>query len=561
MGTLCKQFVDVSRALCADLDTPVSLGVSLRVKYGEWDQLVSMKADPRHYLDTVGGTEKFFRDYQAVELLRKCDGLPTSIDTKAVALQGFYEAEAKCFETNLRLDRLIRNYGLTPGEFRILPIVDRIQKLIKRVLGPLPDDIDFRFGPGATFESKGHPYAATLTVADKMSMLPCCTSSARFVLTMLAERTAWFRALVEDMGHCSPVVTEGNRFTTVPKDATKDRGICIEPGGNVFLQLGVGRFIRRRLKLFGIDLTTGQDLHCALAQSGSLSGEIATIDLSSASDTVAIKLVKLLLPEEWFELLFSLRAEKTLVDGKWFYLEKFSSMGNGFTFELETLIFGAIAAVVSGGRLGIDVFAYGDDLIVPSASGSEVVHALRYFGMIPNERKTFLSGPFRESCGGDFFDGRGVTPYRVKEVPNDPASWIAVANGLWARAKFSHVFRRARLRALGSLPGDIRRLRGPEQLGDLVIHDRLPLWQTVTRSSIRYVRVWRPVSRRVRLSNFSPAVQMATALYGSAEGEKSNFLARLLSGRPDETRAIISPAYLTPRNSVSGYRKGYVAFS
>lgn len=562
---LDKQVRELSRVLYTDLDTPYSLGCFLLLKYDEWDQLAQRRVDPRHYLDTVSGAERFRRDYQAAELLRKYPGLPgfSSQGRKDAALRGFWEAEKQCFLTNQRLDRHLRNYGLSRPEMRLAEFIDKVKKLVSRVLGPLPDDLEGRFGPGATFESRGHRFAASLTAADKMAGHFYCTSAAVPLLPSLW-RSAWGRAVLEDSG-IGPEIVEGNRFTTVPKDALKDRGICIEPGANVFLQLGVGRHVRHRLKLFGIDLKHGQMLHRRLARHGSFSNELATIDLSSASDTVAYLLVKLLLPEDWFQLFDSLRCPKTRVGGSWVLLEKFSSMGNGFTFELETLIFACLAAIYCGEKLGDGVWAYGDDLIVPRAHGQGFTECLRYFGFTPNERKTFTDGAFRESCGGDFFNGVEVTPYHLTEVPDDPASWIAVANGLRRFGYNSNTHSRARLRVLGFIPAAIRAVRGPSDLGDLVIHDDdQRKWQVQWRHCIRYIRVWRPVSRRVRLANFTPGVQLAVALYGSAEGDRTTTMQRVVAvakGLKDPGFQIAFGSYLTPRNGVSGYRMGRVAFS
>ena len=77
----------------------------------------------------------------------------------------------------------------------------------------------------------------------------------------------------------------------------------------------------------------------------------------------------MLLPEAWFDLLNDCRSQAVSYKGEWIELNMFSSMGNAFTFELESLIFWAIANAVcycSGSRGHISV--YGDDIIVPSGA-------------------------------------------------------------------------------------------------------------------------------------------------------------------------------------------------
>lgn len=201
-----------------------------------------------------------------------------------------------------------------------------------------------------------------------------------------------------------------------------------------------------------------------LARMGSLDGSIATIDLSSASDTVARELVRLILPTDWLLLLESLRAPITYVDDRPVFLEKFSSMGNGFTFELETIIFRTLIAT-----LGIPGMVFGDDIIVPSEHYKMVFDALSYFGFIPNMKKTFGEGPFRESCGGDYYQGEAVRPFYLEEIPTSPQQWIGIANGLRRTDPGLTTLRAAWRFAIDQIPIQFR-VFGPEWLEDSVIH-------------------------------------------------------------------------------------------
>lgn len=554
--------VDVERValqLYEGLDSPTSLKLYLLVKHGEWDQVAACRADPTAYLDNVWGAEKFFRAHQACEFLRKYPDLPISGNKRKAAEDLFWAAEAQCKRTNDRLDKWLSLPVFDGREARIFEFIGAVKRLIGQILGPLPSSLEGKFGKGAVFESKGA--RRNFVLGDKVQLRPhttrdCADLANHFVL---GSNTAWGRCLCSVSPNLSSAeVVRGNRFSTVPKDATKDRGICIEPGLNVFLQLSVGSHIRRRLmQIANIDLDEGQSLHRRKAWWGSLSGELATIDLSSASDTVARKLVQLLLPNCWFELLNDLRSRCTEINGRWVYLEKFSSMGNGFTFELETLIFYAISKVASERTCSDPVWVYGDDIIVGRKAFDDVIAALRYFGFTPNPRKSFNTTPFRESCGGDFFAGQWVRPYSLDKVPNDAASWITVANGLWRASRLGANFRsirRARLSALRNLPSNIRCLTGPCELGDVVVHDFPWRWRhvwagwkrpRVLKSALIWQRRWfkcyMPVPKRVPLSVFPPEVQLVLALYG------------------------VPSSGLTPRvgnsDAVSGYRFGYLSFS
>jgi len=527
----------VVSAICGAVGTNVAMAVAKAYGRGDIEGLNSLRVDPSQYSDA----RRYREDNACVELLRKCqfEGASAAIRRDA-ALKIFHEAESQCFRTNLRLDSLLNNYF---GEDAYLvEFIDKARLWISETLGRIPTDVGPRFGPGSTYDDRGR----YITVPDKMTSRPTIYESSRDFIPLL-ERSAWWRSLLVDHArHSDPRTIRGNRFTTVPKESLKDRGICIEAGCNIALQLPIGAMLKRKLYCRNIDLLNGQDRHRRWVQRASLSGEHATIDLSNASDTLALKLVKLLLPPNWFDLLFALRAPYTrLPDGTWVRLEKFSSMGNGFTFELESLIFSAILFACGCGVPGVDFSVFGDDLIVPTGKARTVLAALRYFGFKANSRKTFVEGPFRESCGGDFFDGVPVRAHYVKKIPTSPEQWISLANGLRRLSKQdSQVsfecspFFLAWKVVLGFIPKHIRQLRGPEQFGDLVIHDDIyPLHQRADFPGQRFLRVYKPVATTLGWEHWKPGVVMAAALYGL----------------PQEG--------VIPRDAVSGYKVGYIPFS
>lgn len=531
---LDHQVMKAIHHLCEDLATPVSLKVSILIRYGEWDQLASCKVDPRQYNDA----ESYWRDAAASSILRKLVELPTSFDRKAEAEKLFLKNEGICLRTNRRLYPYT-NPLLYEVDVGVQEHIVRARKIIGDILGPRPPyDVEGRFGPGATYGDRGR----LTTIPDKMSASPTLTSGAKYHI-LPWHQTLWAKACNE-LGRDVSFVP-GNRFTTVPKDCEKDRGIAIEPSLNVFYQLGYGRLIRKRLKRAGLDLQIGQDIHRRVAREASIRGHLATIDLSNASDTISRNLVRILLPPKWFEALDDLRSTRTQFKGGWHLLEKFSSMGNGFTFELETLIFlGLILAVPTSSQkleIGDNVFVFGDDIIVPGEISSDVISMLEFFGMTTNKSKTFVDGPFRESCGGDYFLGVDVRPYFLKESPNEPQQLISLANGIrrlnQGATYRSSCTRRCWFGILDTIPRDIRDCRGPSDLGDLVVHDERESWRTRWRSGIRYIRSYRPARyRKISWQNFRPEVTLAAAIYGVPWGGGG----------------------IIPRNSVAGYKIGWV---
>ncbi len=226
----------------------------------------------------------------------------------------------------------------------------------------------------------------------------------------------------------------GNVMFTVPKSSEIDRCACKEPDLNMYCQKAVGDYFRRKLKTVGINLND-QSVNQRLAREGSLLNKLATVDLSSASDSVTKQLVIALLPEEWSLLLFDLRSPETAIDGVSHENEMLSSMGNAFTFELESLIFWAITRgcayfTRTPGRISV----YGDDIICPTGLMVSLESALDYCGFLLNRKKSYWDGPFRESCGSHWHAGREVTPFYVKKIPVTISDWCLLLNSLrrWA---------------------------------------------------------------------------------------------------------------------------------
>lgn len=273
------------------------------------------------------------------------------------------------------------------------------------------------------------------TSRDRTQSLPARKYLGKAHVT--AEAAPWLDVLRDEMPGWSQFwdglsfeVVPGNVMFTVLKTTLIDRVACKEPDINMFLQKGAGRIIRRSLKRVGIDLNN-QSINQRLARKGSIDGSLATLDLSSASDSVSRELVFQALPECWFAHLDSLRSRVTLIDGEEHVNEMFSSMGNGFTFELQSLLFYALArttAYYTGTRGVISV--YGDDLIVPTPMYHDFTWVLSWFGFEVNPDKSFAEGSFRESCGGHFDNGYDITPFYVKEPIETLSDLIKFCNAL-----------------------------------------------------------------------------------------------------------------------------------
>jgi hypothetical protein len=130
----------------------------------------------------------------------------------------------------------------------------------------------------------------------------------------------------------------------------------------------------------------------------------------------------------------ALRSPKGEYNGKFSTYSKISSMGNGFTFALESAIFAAISygvqMEVDGEYSADDSAIYGDDIIVKTTLVDKMVYALNSCGFSLNREKSFTSGPFRESCGADWFHGQHIRPVLLSETPQSVPAVINDYNRL-----------------------------------------------------------------------------------------------------------------------------------
>jgi hypothetical protein len=235
----------------------------------------------------------------------------------------------------------------------------------------------------------------------------------------------------------------GSRLTTVPKDTSIDRTIAVEPTANMFFQQGLGHYLYERLAdLPGLDIEgLQQHKHRHLARISSITQSNATIDWSMASDCVSQSLVKFLLPPDWFYVCDRVRSKTVEINGVDIEPACFSTMGNATTFGLETLVFYCLACASfpptqKFSRFVDDevfrrVHVFGDDCIVPVDVCSTFVELASAVGFMVNPVKTFSSGKFRESCGGDFLAGRNVRPVYLRAPrslkPSVLRAWLYTA--------------------------------------------------------------------------------------------------------------------------------------
>ena len=281
------------------------------------------------------------------------------------------------------------------------------------------------------------------------------------------------------------------RLRFVPKNLKVARSICMEPNTSMYFQQAVSRRITELIEsesLLRRFIRIGdQSRNRVLAEAGSISGDIDTLDLSAASDSVSIKLVKKIFPSSWLIPMLATRSTHAILpDGKTVKLEKFAPMGSALCFPTQCIIFACVCIYAAAldayenvrpytneeflswlsskneGRASALRFlnvvpkpwerrdvvntyqplaVYGDDICVDGSLTDTVKSILVRLGFVVNNDKSFTgSQAFRESCGGYYLNGHDITPlyYRIKTVrekltPNHVASHVHLINSCWER--------------------------------------------------------------------------------------------------------------------------------
>lgn len=220
-------------------------------------------------------------------------------------------------------------------------------------------------------------------------------------------------------------IRESSRFSTVRKNNEKDRPIDVQPLCNMLVQRRIGNGFRTLLLgECGVDLDSLADSHRLRIKDSSY----ATIDLKNASDSIHLELVRFLFPKSVFSLIQRSRTFYTEgLDGNFYITNKVSAMGNGFTFELMTVILRAIGLQYD------DTFSvFGDDIIVKNEHAPSLISDLESVGFLVNVDKTFINSPFRESCGGNYHDEFGYIESYDFEYPLSIHDCIVINNKAFA---------------------------------------------------------------------------------------------------------------------------------
>lgn len=260
-------------------------------------------------------------------------------------------------------------------------------------------------------------------------------------------------------------ITDGARASSVPKNNDTDRFINIETLFSVILQRTCAAALLRVLRKAKNPLSTitvggvlgktydAQEIHKRMISTA----DYATIDFSNASDSISLASVSAMFPKHVRDDLLKFRSTYVEFDNEPFEPNKLSSMGNGFTFEVMTLLLLAV-----GRTLDPTCRVFGDDVIIKNDVADLFISCCKKLGFNVNMSKTFINSPLRESCGAYFHDDYGyLTSFDLKR-PKNISELIAFTNKVAILSNQS-----SKLSPLKDLHNDLTRifptwLKGPD---------------------------------------------------------------------------------------------------
>jgi hypothetical protein len=343
-----------------------------------------------------------------------------------------------------------------------------LRTVVHYLCGSLTVDVSHgRFGPGSVSE-RGilGPWSKALSLRfDRRLQRLFSSDRLTSGLSVQGDSRAAFKYMNEALKLTLEESSSSahSRLMFVPKDTSTARSICMEPNSYMFAQQlvlrGVETALRRNPIGRFVDLRN-QNRNQYGAWYGSVTGALDTIDLSSASDTVHVDLIRRLFPRDWLYYLLGTRVARVeLPDGKITTVKKFAPMGSALCFPTQCIIFTAVVVTSmlewlagrehvtlpldpgydasrtisrllrNGVHRGYKVCkaftpnrleeptVYGDDILCDSRVTDDVMRRLDQLGFVVNASKSFTgSQSVRESCGRYYVDGSDITPFLYKPL-------------------------------------------------------------------------------------------------------------------------------------------------
>lgn len=224
----------------------------------------------------------------------------------------------------------------------------------------------------------------------------------------------------------------GSRSVCVPKTFRRKRLIFVEPSSRMLAQKAIQRWFHEQAAT-RYPYKRYMRLEDQSYQRHLLMNEhAASIDLSDASDHIDRRIMWLFFKNHpnLRSCLFFNRSVREEISGT--IVTSFATMGNATTFPTMTFLLYAVVrlaeleALDKGYRVKCQSGVFGDDIVVDRVIAGSVIGILTRLGLHVNTSKSYVVGPFKESCGKDVFNGFDVTPTKVKDL-------TAVNSEHWSR--------------------------------------------------------------------------------------------------------------------------------
>lgn len=265
---------------------------------------------------------------------------------------------------------------------------------------------DQRFSSGTYAGSKR-------SLADKVSSLgdwfPCLYDHWAYPIGQGSHQSYWYG---------TPISRDEVNVVAVNKSFKSSRLIGMEHAHNQTRAFAVSEAMHRSTSLNGYlkycDFTN-QSHSRLLCRIGSTDGSYATIDLSSASDSIREDLFRSVFPQNVIQDCDAARSAYLRIGKQKRTRQMFATSGSGMTYEVESLLFCAICLEAYsylsafGERDLLPPFNIGDDIIVDDRAAETTMNLLSLLGFSVNKDKSFWGrqalGYYRESCGAEYLNG------------------------------------------------------------------------------------------------------------------------------------------------------------
>lgn len=305
-----------------------------------------------------------------------------------------------------------------PLSFRTTKVLQLARCYIKRVLGQYNEE---EILPYCQFSRNGTVGFSGEDVYLDRKIFPGCSPSGTltehrwFKQHLLGDRVLW--QMIAMNYAVTPNVIGSLKQVNVPKTALIKRPVCPNSLIGSYRSIGIGELIREKMSDAGIDLNHLQEEHRRLAKRASRRMHLVTADIAGGSLNFTSSIMNRLYPRDWFCAMKYGRTSYMDIGDRTVWSPAFMAMGIGFTFTAMSLAFHAILlAIRQLSKLDGRISVFGDDLIYPIKMHHYVVGVFNDLNIPINMDKTFTDLPFRESCGGDYYDHVDVRPARPEGV-------------------------------------------------------------------------------------------------------------------------------------------------